>query len=340
MVIIGIDPHKATHTAVVVDEHENVLAQLQVRATSKQREQLLEFAKPFVDRTWAVESAGGLGDLLARELVEAGEHVVDVPPTLAARVRLLGSGKAQKNDPNDARSTAIAALRHPRLRGPRVDDQAVALRLLVDRHDDLGVLRTQTVNRLHGLLCSLVPGGHGRRMSADQAQRLLRSVRPTAAVDVTRKQIAVELLADVRRFDRDIATSKKRIGEAVAVSKTSLTDIFGVGPVIAAIVIGHVADVGRFPTRDHFASYNGTAPIEASSGPKKRHRLNPRGNRRLNYALHMAAVTQIRNDTPGRAYFDRKIDEGKTKKEALRSLKRKISDAVYRQLVIDSQHAG
>lgn len=138
MVIIGRDPHKATHTAVVVREHENVLAQLQVKATSKQCEQLLEFAKPYTKRTWAVESAGGLGDLLARELVDAGERVVDVPPTLAARVRLLGSGKASKNDPNDARSTAIAALRHPRLHAPRADNDAVTSRLLADRHQDLG----------------------------------------------------------------------------------------------------------------------------------------------------------------------------------------------------------
>jgi len=339
VVIIGIDPHKATHTAVVVDERENVLAQLQVRATSKQREQLLEFAAPFTDRTWAVESAGGLGDLLARELVDAGERVVDVPPTLAARVRLLGSGKASKNDPNDARSTAIAALRHPRLREPRVDDHAVALRLLVDRHQDLGVLRTRTVNRLHALLCALTPGGHVRRMTADQAQRVLRSVKPATSVDTTRKQMAVDLLGDVRRLDRDIAASKKRVVDAVAASNTTLTEIFGVGPIVAATIIGHVSDVCRFPTRDHFASYNGTAPIEASSGPKKRHRLNPRGNRTLNYALHMAAVTQIRNDTPGRAYFDRKLEEGKTKKEALRALKRRISDAVYRQLVADSRAA-
>lgn len=340
MVIIGIDPHKATHTAVVVDEHENVLAELQVRATKNQRQQLLDFAAPFVERTWAVESAGGLGDLLARELVDAGEQVVDVPATLAARVRVLGSSKASKNDPNDARSTAIAALRHPRLRAPRVDDHAVALRLLVDRHQDLGVLRTQTVCRLHALLCALTPGGHRRRMTADQAQRVLRTVKPSTPIDAARKQMAVDLLGDVRRFDRDIATSKQRVAEAVAASKTTLTEIFGVGPVVAGLIIGHVADVNRFATRDHFASYNGTAPIEASSGPKKRHRLNPRGNRTLNYAIHMAAVTQIRNDTPGRAYFDRKIAEGKTKKEALRSLKRKISDAVYRQLVADSQTAN
>ena len=115
-----------------------------------------------------------------------------------------------------------------------------------------------------------------------------------------------------------------------------MNDVYGVGPVVAAIIVGHTGDVRRFWTRNHYASYNGTAPLEASSGPKKRHRLNPRGNRQLNHAIHMAAVTQIRNDTPGRAYFERKVAEGKTKKEALRALKRRISDAVYRQLVFDA----
>jgi transposase len=142
-------------------------------------------------------------------------------------------------------------------------------------------------------------------------------------------------LADVRRLDAEIATSRQRVVVAVGEAKTSLTELYGVGPVVAGVILGHVGDVQRFPTRDHFASYNATAPIEASSGPKKRHRLNQRGNRMINYALHMAAVTQIRNDTPGREYFDRKVAEGKTKKEAMRALKRRISDAVYRQLLLD-----
>jgi transposase len=114
-----------------------------------------------------------------------------------------------------------------------------------------------------------------------------------------------------------------------------LVELDGVGPIVAALILGHVADPARFPTRERFAAYNGTAPIEASSGPRKRHRLNPRGNRKLNHAMHMIAVTQIRNDTPGRAYYDRNIAEGKTTKEALRALKRRISDAVWRQLRVD-----
>ena len=337
MVMIGIDPHKATHMAVAVDDNEQVLAQLEVRASKDQRDALLQWAARFAERTWAVESAGGLGDLLARQLVDAGEHVIDVPPTLAARVRLLGSGKSSKNDPNDARSTAIAALRHPRLRVAGADDHAVTVRLVVDRHHDLGRLRTQSVCRLHRLLCALSAGGHPRRMAANQAERMLGGVVAATPADATRKQMALELLADIRRIDDEIAASRKRVVAAVDESKTTLTEIYGVGPVVAGIIIGHVGDVRRFPTRDHFASYNATAPVEASSGPKKRHRLNPRGNRMINYALHMAAVTQIRNDTPGHEYFDRKVAEGKTKKEAMRALKRRISDAVFRQLVIDSQ---
>ena len=335
MVIIGIDPHKATHTAVAVDERELVLGELEVRASRQQRDRLLQWAARFEERTWAVESAGGLGELLARQLVDAGEHVIDVPPTLSARVRLLGSGHSSKNDPNDARSTAIAALRHPRLRLAGVDDHATEVRLLVDRHHDLGRLRTQSVCRLHRLLCTLTPGGHPRRMAAGQAERLLATIRPGTPIEETRKHMALELLDDVRRLDGEIAVSKRRVVAAVEAADTTLTEVYGVGPVVAAIIIGHVGDVRRFATRDHFASYNATAPIEASSGPRKRHRLNPRGNRMVNYALHMAAVTQIRNDTPGRDYYERKLAEGKTKKEALRALKRRISDVVYRQLLAD-----
>ncbi len=131
--------------------------------------------------------------------------------------------------------------------------------------------------------------------------------------------------------------SKARIGEAVAAAKTSLTDLFGVGPVVAAMVIGYSGNVARFPSRHHYAAYNGTAPIEVSSGGRVVNRLSRRGNRQLNHAIHIVAVTQIRHrHSDGRAFFDRKVSEGKTKKEALRALKRRISDAVYRQLLLDA----
>ena len=335
-VLIGIDPHKRSHHAVAIDGEEVKLAELSVRAAKDQTQRLLAWAERFPQRRWAIESAGGLGYLLSQQLVDAGEEVLDVPATLAARVRVLGSGRSQKNDPNDALSTAIAALRHRGLREVVADDHGAILRMLATRHHDLGSLRTQAVCRLHASLAALIPGGFSGRLSAKQAASLLRSVRPVDGVSAERKAQAQELLIDVRRLDAAIAAVRKRIVVAVGAAKTSTTDVYGVGPIVAAIIVGHSGDVRRFQSRHHYASYNATAPIEASSGPKKRHRLNPRGNRQLNHAMHMAAVTQIRNDTPGRAYYERKLAEGKTKKEALRALKRRISDAVYRQLVVDA----
>jgi transposase len=259
--------------------------------------------------------------------------VVDVPPTLAARVRLLGSAQASKNDPNDALATAIAGLRHCGLRAVRVEDYTAVM--LIDRYDDLVALRTQAAGRLHVALREPIAGGAPRRLGADRAAELLRSVGSQAAVGVERKRLALELLADVRRLDRDIATAKRRVSDAVTASGTALLELHGVGPIVAGFIVGHVGDPARFATSERFASYNGTAPIEASSGPRTRHRLNPRGNRKLNHALHLAAVTRVRHDTQGRAYYQRKIAEGKSKKEALRALKRRISDAVWRQLQVD-----
>jgi len=337
MVLIGIDPHKSTHTAVAVDKEETTLGELTVKADRHQIERLLKWAIDFPDRRWAVESANGLGFLLAQQLVAAGEDVVDVPPALAARVRVLGSGKTQKNDPNDALSTAIAALRAKRLRTVVPEDHSAILRLLADHHRDLGSLRTQTICRLHALVRCLIPGGTGIRLSADRAVAVLRTVRPTNAVDTERKRLVLGFVADIRRLDAEIAASKARIVTAVAASGTSVTELYGVGLVVAALLMGHSGDMTRFANRDHYASYNATAPIEASSGPKVRHRLNPQGNRRLNHAIHVIAMAQISHQSDGRTYFDRKVAEGKTTKEALRALKRHISNAVYRQLVIDSR---
>ena len=182
-VIIGIDPHKATHMAVAIDGDEQAIARLEVRADHAQTQRLLAWAAPLgEERTWAIESAGGLGKLLSQELLAAGEQVVDVPPTLSARVRLLGSQKAAKNDGNDALSTAIAGLRHCGLRAVRVDDHSTVLRLLIGRYDDLVSLRTQSACRLHAVLRELVAGGARRRLSADQAAKLLRSVHPEGLV--------------------------------------------------------------------------------------------------------------------------------------------------------------
>jgi transposase len=335
-VLIGIDPHKGSHTAVAIDGDEARLGELRVRASRRQCELLLAWAEAFPERRWAIESAGGLGYLLAQQLVAAGEDVVDVPPTLSARVRVLGSGKAQKNDPNDALSTAVAALRGRRLRPVHVDDHVAILRMLGDRHHDLTALRTQAVCRLHAKVASLVPGGIAGVLTATRASAVLAVIPTSNGVVAERKRQAADLLADVARLDADVKAVRVRTRLAVDAAKTSLVDLHGVGPVVASLILGHSGDVTRFASRHHYASYNGTAPLEASSGPKKRHRLNTRGNRQLNHAMHMIAVTQIRNDTPGRAYYQRKIEEGNNKKEALRALKRRVSDAVYRQLRVDA----
>lgn len=335
-IMIGIDPHKATHTAVAIDENEVPLAEFRLAADRCQAQRLLAWAAPFEDRAWAVESADGLGKLVSQQLVAEGEHVIDVPATLAARVRLLGSSKASKNDPNDALSTAVAGLRHCGLRRVAADDHRLAVRMLVRRFGDVTARRTQAVCRLHAVLIELIPGGMPRKLKADQASAALRKVRTDNPVDVARKAIAAELVLDMRRCDRELVELRKRIAEAVDASGTTLLEVYGVGPIVAALILGYAGDPARFPTREKFAAYNGTAPIEASSGPKARHRLNPRGNRKLNHAMHLIAVTQIRNaGTPGRVYYDRKLAEGKTKKEALRALKRRVSDAVWRQLQVD-----
>jgi transposase len=337
-VMIGIDPHKGSHTAVVVDQDEVVIDEIRVKATANQLGELQEWASGHDDRCWAVESARGMGYLLAQQLVGAGERVIDVPAMMASRVRLLGSGRSQKNDPNDARSVAIAALRHPGLAMVGGDDHTRVLGLLAKRHRDVARLKNKAACRLHALLAELTPGGLATEMTVNKANLVLAGVEVSDEVTRQRVVIATELVDDIGRFEAQMRASKKRIRAAVAASGTSLTNIRGVGPIGAAIILGSVGDVARFPTPGHFASYNATAPIEASSGDKTRHRLNPRGNRKLNHALHIAAVTQLRYPNKGRDYYDKKRAEGKTSKEAIRALKRRISDVVYRHLIADTRH--
>jgi len=336
---IGIDPHKATHTAVAIDDDETVLGEFTIRADKDQTTKLLDWATS-VDgdgRVWAVEAATGLGHLLSQQLVASGETVVDVPPVLASRIRVLSSGRSNKNDENDARSVAVAALRRESLAEVKREDDAAVLRMLAKRHRELTALRTQAVCRLHAMLAVLRPGGMGHRLSAKQASRMLQGLRGLDAVGEQRRILAKEHLADIRRLDRDLAANKTQIRRAVAAADTSVTDIYGVGPVVAAFLVGYTPPIERFTTPDKYAAYNGTAPIEVSSGGKTRHRLSRRGNRTLNHAIHTAAVTQISHHTEGRVYYDKKLDEGKTTKEALRALKRRISNAVYRRLITDAQ---
>ena len=339
-VMIGVDPHKASHTAVAIGSAEEMLGEVRIRSSAAQAGRLVAWAAGWPERTWAVEGAAGLGYLLAQQLVAAGEQVLDVQPKLGARVRLLATGATNKNDPSDARSVAIAALRSTARREVAAEDHAVVLKVWSKRHRDLGRARTQVTCRLHAVLCELIPGGIAKDITAAKAADALEQIKPPDPVALARCELATEFLADLRRIDTQLRDTKKRLAVAVKASATTTTEVFGVGPVIAATVIGYVIDVSRFASRDHFAAYNGTAPIEVSSGNRKIHRLSRRGNRRLNHAIHMAAITQIRHrHSDGRAYYDRKLAEGKTPKEALRSLKRRVSDAIFARLQADARQA-
>jgi transposase len=335
---IGVDPHKATHTAVAVDDREVELARITVRASRSQADELRAWAGQFDDPAWAVEAARGLGYGVAQGLVSAGEHVIDVPPVLAARVRTLGSGASDKTDRNDARAVAICARRDPSLLAVTATDHTRALALVAHRHRDLARRKTKQASRLHALFAELTPGGLAGSMSLTRANALIDRVEPVDAVDELRVEIAHELVAEIADLDAQMKRSQRRVAAAVEASATSLTDIVGIGPIGAATIAGAVGDPTRFGTRDQFASFNGTAPVAASSGPNVRHRLNMRGNRRVNHALHVAAICQLRRPGPGRTYFDRKVAEGKTSKEAIRCLKRRISNAAWRALQNDAAH--
>ena len=338
-VVIGVDPHKRSNTALVLDDRERVLGKQRFDNDRDGYRELRRFGAAHRDRVWAVEGAAGVGLSLAQRLVADGERVLNVPAKLSARVRALGGGSARKTDDTDAYAIAVAGLRGTRLAEVRQDDTITVLRLLCDRRTELVEQRIATVNRLHRLLVELTPGGAAARLTSSKAKELLSSVRPRDAVGKARKQLALEHLADLVALDARIKEMKKRIAEVLDEHGTSLPEIYGVGPVVAGTILGEVGDVRRFPSRHHFASYTGTAPIDASSGDAVHHRLNRGGNRRLNHALHIIAVSQIRHPGPGQDYYRRKIAAGKSRLEALRCLKRRLSDVVYRQLRADVDRA-
>lgn len=214
-VMIGIDPHKGSHTAVALDEKEEPLGELRVRSSAYQVEQLMAWAAPFTQRTWAIEGAGGLGYLLAQQLVAAGERVVDVQPKLAARVRLLATGASNKNDPNDARSVAVAALRSPTVPEVHVEDHAAVMKVWAKRHRDLSRQHNRVACRLHSVLCDLVPGGIAGEISPAHATRLLEELEPVGAVATARHELAVELVADLDRLRVQRRDARRRITAAV-----------------------------------------------------------------------------------------------------------------------------
>jgi len=339
-VIIGIDPHKRSATIEIIDDREQLLAQGRFGTDRDGYQTMLKLGRQYKDRIWAVEGCNGIGRHIAQRLVADGETVMDVPAKLSARARMFAIGQGRKTDPVDAHSVAVVALHTRGLRQVIVDDTAVALRLLVDRRDTLGRARTDLLNRLHQQLLELVPGGAKRFLSAPQARALLNIVRPRDVVGRTRRQLASELITELAVVDKKIKAANVQLTELVATTGSTLLQLNGIGPSGAARLLGDIADISRFASSGHFASWNGTAPIDASSGDQQRHRLSRAGNRRINRVLHIMAIVQLRNDTEGRAYNRRKLAAGKTPMEAIRCLKRRLSNVIYQQMIKDATAVG
>ena len=339
-VIIGVDPHKLSATIEVVDQHERLLGSGRFTTDRAGYAAMRAYAKQWPERAWAVEGANGAGRPLAQRLIEAGEHVVDVPAKLAARVRLFDTGHNRKTDALDAHSVAVVAVRTSNLRVLKVDGELEALRMLADRRDALTRRRVQTVCRLQALLAELLPGQAKRDITTGQAKAMLATVRPRDIAGKTRRRIAVEELTELIAVEKRMKKATSELKAMVLARESRLMDIHGVGAVVAARILADVGDVARFANRNRFASWTGTAPLDASSGEQNRHRLSRAGNRRVNHMIHIAAVTQLRLDTEGRAYYRRKRAAGKKPQEALRCLKRRISDVIYRQLVADAHPAA
>ena len=335
-VIIGVDPHKLSVTIEARDNREILRATGRFGTDTRSYHQLLGVARQWPERVWAVEGANGIGRPLAQRLLADGERVLDVPAKLAARARVFDTGQGRKTDATDAHAIVMVALRDKGLREVSTSPEMMVLRMLCDRRDELSRARNQALNRLHRLFLDLIPGGAPVKKSTSQYQALLATVRPRDPAGKTRRRMATEELEDLHRLDSKLKAMKAELKAAVEATGSNLMDIHGIGPAGAARILADVGDVARFPDRSHFASWTGTAPIDASSGQHIRHRLSRAGNRRLNHVLYIAGIVQLRHDTAGRAYYRRKLAAGKTPMEAMRCLRRRLSDAVYRQLAADA----
>jgi transposase len=335
-VVIGMDPHKRSVTIEVMTGDETVLLAGGRYATDEGGfAEMCRDVAGFADRVWAIEGCRGIGRHVAQRLLAAGEEVVDVPPKLSAEVRVYAIGQGRKTDATDAHSIALAGTRAAGLRPLVADADLEVLRMLADRRRQLGEEHTRKVSQLHALLLELIPGGAKKNLSAAQAKALLGKVRPRDVAGKTRRRLAAELTGDLERIYVRKKAADKELRELVAATGTGLLDLHGIGPSGAARLLVEVGDITRFPDRNHFASWNGTAPIDASSGDHTRHRLSRKGNRQINRALHMMATVQLRNATEGRAYYDRKKAAGKSPMEAMRCLKRRLSDTLYRTMIAD-----
>ena len=273
-VVIGMDPHKRSATIEVMAGDETVLGGGRYATDVTGYRAMLTEARRWPQRMWAIEGCQGIGKHLASRLLADGEQIVDVPPKLSARARVFATGQGRKTDATDAHSVALVATRMKGLR-PVVDDaQLAVLRILADRRRSLGEDHTRMISQLHRLLLELIPGGAKKSLSAAQAKALLARVRPRDAVGKARRRVAAELISDLERIYQRKKAADKELNALLKVTGTTLTALHGIGPSGAARLLVEVADVTRFPTKAHFASWDGTAPIDASSGDQVRHRLS------------------------------------------------------------------
>ena len=341
-VVIGMDPHKRSVTvAVVTATGEQWLGGGRYEMDSQVLDRLVADVAGCPERTWAVEGCRGAGRVIAGMLAAAGEHVVDVPPRLAARVRALDTGLGRKSDATDARSIALVGTRRTELHRVRVDTDLEILKVRADARDRLVKKRTRTVNQLHDLLTRLIPAGARKDLTAARAARLLAKVRPgTDLLARAVKEEARDLLTELRDQDARIKDRDKQLTALITTTGTTLTTLPGISTVGAARLLADTGDLARFADRNHFASWTGTAPVEASSGDVVRHRLSRKGNRQANRVLHTMAITQLRmNHPPARDYYDRKTAT-KGSKAAMRCLKRRLSDQVFATMTGDYLHQG
>jgi len=342
VVLLGIDVHKATHTAVAVDEVGQKIGQCVVAATDGGHRQLLGWAlsRWSGDRLrFAVEDCRQVSTRLERTLLGAGQTVVRVPPKLTAGSRSVARTRG-KSDPIDALAIARAALREPGLPVATLDGQFREVRLLVDHREDLVAARTQMQNRLRWHLHELEPGREpglrclDRYCVLDRLAAWLAGCEPSVLV-----RLASELVGDIRAHTVRINELKKELSELVTPLAPRLLELPGCGVLTAAKLIGEVGQVSRFRSESCFAMHAGVAPIPASSGKTVRHRLNRGGDRQANSALYRVMVTRIAHDQVTRDYVARRLAEGKTMGEIGRILKRYIAREVYKHLP-RSAHSG
>jgi len=339
MMTIGVDPHKSTHTAAAVDPVTHTdLGSLRIEVTLAGYRRMLAWARQWPHRQWAIENAEGLGHHLAQWLLARGEVVLDVPCTATARVRELSRGGRRKNDRIDAAAAACVAAAQGDARPVLAEDHVDALGLLDERRNNLTQNRTRLVNQLHGLLRELLAGGAPTDLSADKAAAAVRGFRPRSTPERVRLQLCRDLIADIRRLDGQLADNQAEATRLLDEHGTRLREVDGIGPVLAARILGRTGHATRFAAPGAYATYNGTAPIEIASAEHQCHRLNRYGDRQLNSAIHTIAMVQIRMpNSEGRAYYDRKIAEGKTPRAARRCLKRHISNRLWRIMTTDEK---